>query len=105
MYPAILHAPSKDSLTSTLVMTDALNQKVEHSTIRWEDLKFPTDWVIDTPKSLFKELLPLHKLKKQMVLQSSHFPQSQFSRSTTWPKPSRPPPPIPPFVYICLYSL
>jgi len=33
MHPAVLHAPSKDSMANTLVLTDALNQKVEHSTI------------------------------------------------------------------------
>lgn len=51
MFPAVLHTPNKDSQASTLVITDSLNQKVEHCTIKWEDLSFPTDWVIDTPKA------------------------------------------------------
>lgn len=70
MYPAVLHAPSKDSMASTLVLTDALNQKVEHNTIRWEELTFPSDWVVDTPKLQYKELLPLPRSKKLRELQS-----------------------------------
>jgi hypothetical protein len=64
MYPAVMHAPSKDSKTSTLVMTDALNQKVEHSTIRWEDLSFPTEWVIDTPKLPIQKAITSAQIKE-----------------------------------------
>jgi len=31
-------------------MTDAKNQKIEHQTIRWEDLTFPEHWVVNNPK-------------------------------------------------------
>jgi hypothetical protein len=47
----VLHTPSKTSQSSTLVLTDPLNQKMEHQLIKWENLSFPTDWVIDTPKA------------------------------------------------------
>ena len=38
MYPAVLHSPSQYSQASTLVLTDPLNQKIEHQTIKWDQL-------------------------------------------------------------------
>ena len=49
MYPVVLHSPSQDSQASTLVLTDPLNQKIEHQTIKWDQLSFPSHWVFDTP--------------------------------------------------------
>ena len=50
MYPVVLHSPSQDSQASTLVLTDPLNQKIEHQTIKWDQLSFPSHWVFDTPR-------------------------------------------------------
>lgn len=51
LYLVVLHShsPSQYSQASTLVITDALNQKIEHQTIRWDQLAFPSHWVFDTP--------------------------------------------------------
>lgn len=83
MYPAILHAPSRDSMTSTLVMTDAINQKVEHNTIRWEALEFPIDWVIDTPKVPLQRAITSAQIKEFDGSDVLSFPSSQFTRSQT----------------------
>jgi hypothetical protein len=101
MYPAVLHAPSKDSMASTLVITDALNQKVEHSTIKWEDLSFPQDWVIDTPKIPMQKAITSAQIKETNNTAVLSFPQDKLSRSATWPKPTRHPPPIP---SLCIHS-
>jgi hypothetical protein len=101
MYPAVLHAPSKDSLTRTLVVTDALNQKVEHSTIRWEELKFPSYWVVDTPKLPIQRSITSAQIRESDGSAILSFPQSHFSRSSTWPKPSRYPPPVPKY---CMHT-
>jgi hypothetical protein len=74
MFPAVLHAPSKDSMASTLVITDALNQKVEHSTIKWEDLSFPTDWVIDTPKLPVPRAITSAQIKESDDICSAFLP-------------------------------
>lgn len=95
MYPAVLHAPSKDSQASTLVLIDALNQKVEHNTIRWEDLSFPNDWVIDTPKIPIQKAITSAQIKETDDAAILSFPQSKLSHSSSWPKPSRPPPTLP----------
>jgi len=97
MFPAVLHAPSKDSMASTLVITDALNQKVEHSTIKWEDLSFPTDWVIDTHKLPVPRAITSAQIKESDTSAVLSFPQRQLSQNNSWPKPSRSPPPIPSF--------
>ena len=49
MYPVVLHSPSQDSQASTLVLIDPLNQKIEHQTIKWDQLSFPSHLVFDTP--------------------------------------------------------
>jgi hypothetical protein len=94
MYPAVLHAPSKDSLASTLVLTDALNQKVEHSTIKWEDLKFPEEWVVDLPRAPIQRAITSAQIKESGDSAVLSFPD-QLSRNSTWPKPFRLPPPVP----------
>jgi hypothetical protein len=87
-------------------ITDALNQKVEHSTIRWEDLSFPTDWVIDTPKIPIQRAITSAQIKKLMNLQFYLFLKNNFLKVHSWPKPSRPPPPIPQYcVHTSLQSL
>ena len=48
MYLAVLHSPSQDSQASTLVLTDPLNQKIEHYTIKCDQLSFPSHLVFDT---------------------------------------------------------
>jgi hypothetical protein len=106
MYPAILHTPSPDSMTSTLVMTDAINQKVEHSSIRWETLEFPTDWVTDTPKVPLQRAITSAQIKESDGSIVLSFPSSPFSRSQSWPKPTRLPPPVPSFcTHNSLHSL
>jgi len=50
LYPTVLHAPSKESKSSVVVLTDTQNQKIEHQIIKWEDLSFPEHWVVDNPK-------------------------------------------------------
>lgn len=52
LWPAIRHTPNRDSKSSIVVLTDAKNQKIEHQTIRWEDLTFPEHWVVNNPKPL-----------------------------------------------------
>lgn len=52
LYPAVIHAPNKESKVSVVVLTDSRNQKIEHQTIRWEDLTFPKHWVVSNPKPL-----------------------------------------------------
>ena len=49
MYPVVPHSPSQDSQASTLVLTDPLNQKIEHQTIKWDQLSFPSHWLFYTP--------------------------------------------------------
>ena len=51
LYHVVLHTPRKESKSSTLVITDAHNQKIEHQTIKWEDLSFPKNWVVDLPNT------------------------------------------------------
>jgi hypothetical protein len=36
LYPVVLNTPSQTSQSSTLVLTDPFNQKMEHQTIKWE---------------------------------------------------------------------
>ena len=50
LYPAVMHAPSKDSKASFMVLTDSRNQKIEHQTIRWEDSTFLEHWVVSNPR-------------------------------------------------------
>lgn len=50
LWPTIRHTPSRDSKSSVVVLTDSKNQKIEHQTIRWEDLTFPEHWVVNNPK-------------------------------------------------------
>jgi hypothetical protein len=100
MFPVVLHTPSKDSQASTLVITDSLNQKVEHSTIRWEDLSFPTDWVIDTPKMPIPRAITSAQIKETPDSAIISFPQHNLCSVSSSSKPTRPPPPIPSF---CLH--
>lgn len=51
LYPIVLHAPSKESKSSVVVLTDAQNQKSEHQIIKWKNLSFLEHWVVDNPKS------------------------------------------------------
>jgi hypothetical protein len=100
MFPDVLHTPSKDSQASTLVITDSLNQKVEHCTIKWEDLSFPTNWVIDTPKVPIPRAITSAQIKETFDSSIISFPQRNFYPTSSHPKPTRPPPPIPSF---CLH--
>ena len=52
MFPAVLHAPSRESKTSVVVLTDPKNQKIEHQAIKWEDLTFPEHWTVPNPRPL-----------------------------------------------------
>ena len=78
MFPAVLHAPSKESQSSTLVITDPLNQKMEHCTIKWENLSFLTDWVIDTPRAPIPRSITSAQIKKHQTLQLFLFPKETF---------------------------
>jgi hypothetical protein len=48
--PSVLHAPDRDSESSTLVYTFADNVKLVPQAISWEQLDFPTEWVVQDPK-------------------------------------------------------
>ena len=50
MYLVVFHSPSQDSQASIVVLIDPLNQKIEHQTIKWDQLSFPSHWVFDTPR-------------------------------------------------------
>jgi hypothetical protein len=76
LYPAVLNTPSQTSQSSTLVITDPLNQKMEHHTIRWENLSFPTNWVIDTPKAQIPRSITSANIQESSSSAIISFPQS-----------------------------
>ena len=47
----MLHTPNQNSQSSTLILTNPVNQKMEHQLIKWENLSFPSHWVIDIPRN------------------------------------------------------
>ena len=57
LYPTILHAPDRDSESSTLVYTSADNAKLVPQAISREQLDFPTEWVVQDPKPSPKNTL------------------------------------------------
>lgn len=70
LYPPIMHAPSENSKASVVVLTDPRNQKIEHQTIRWEDLTFPKHWVVSNPKPSQSRKLLLQISEKSPPLPS-----------------------------------
>lgn len=50
LYTTILHTPNQEPKPNTLGTTDAHNQKIEQQTIKWEDLNFAENWVVDQPQ-------------------------------------------------------
>lgn len=79
---------------------------MEHSTIRWEELTFPSDWVVDTPKIPVQRAITYAQIKETEGAAILSFAQRQFSHNSSCPKPSRPPPPIPQYcVHMSLRSL
>jgi hypothetical protein len=74
LYPAMMHTPSQHSQSSTLILTDPLNQKMEHQLIKWENLSFPSHWVIDIPRT------PL-----QHSITSAHIQESPSSVVISFP--------------------
>ena len=52
LWPAIRHTPSRDSKSSVVVKTDPKNQKIEHLLIKWEELQFPENWVVNHSRPL-----------------------------------------------------
>jgi hypothetical protein len=83
LFPAVLHTPSRTAQSSTLVLTDPLNQKMEHQTIRWENLSFPTDWVIDTPKAPIPRSITSAQIKESASSAVISFPQRSLSRNNS----------------------
>jgi hypothetical protein len=60
-----------------------MNQKMEHQTIRWENLSFPTDWVIDTPKVPIPRAITSAQIKEFASSAVIYFPQSSLSRTNS----------------------
>jgi hypothetical protein len=83
LFPAVLHTPSKTSQSSTLVLTDPLNQKMEHQLIKWENLSFPADWVINTPKAPIPRAITLAQIKETASSAVISFPQRNFSKNNS----------------------
>jgi hypothetical protein len=86
LFPAVLHTPSKTSQSSTLVLTDPLNQKMEHQLIKWENLSFPTDWVIDTPRAPIPRAITSAQIKETASSAVISFPQRNFSKQVSFTK-------------------
>jgi hypothetical protein len=81
-----LHTPSKESQSSTLVLTDPLNQKMEHCLIKWENLSFPTDWVIDTPRAPIPRAITSAQIKETSNSAVISFPQRNLSKQSSCTK-------------------
>lgn len=75
LYPAILHIPSQESKSSTLLITDAHNQKIEHQTIKWEDFKFPENWVVDLPQSPKVQSITTAQIQEGLAKATLSFPR------------------------------
>ena len=73
---------------------------MEHCTIKWENLSFPTDWVIDTPRAPIPRAITSAQIKETPDSAIISFPQKNFYPNSSHPKPTRPPPSIPSF---CLH--
>lgn len=84
LFFVVLHTPSKESQSSTLVITDPLNQKMEHCVIKWENLSFPTDWVMDTPRAPIPRSITSAQIKETSNSAIISFPQRNFSRSPSY---------------------
>jgi len=83
LFPPVLHTPRKTSQPSTLVLTDPLNHKMEHQTIRWENISFPTDWIIDMPKSPIPRSITSSQIKESASSTVISFPQKSLSRNNS----------------------
>lgn len=46
LYPGVLHASTKESKSSVVVLKNTQNQKLEHQISKWEDLSFVEHWVV-----------------------------------------------------------
>jgi hypothetical protein len=86
LFPAVLHTPSKTSQSSTLVLTDPLNQKMEHQLIKWENLSFPTDWVIDTPRAPISRSITSAQIKETANSAVISFPKRNLSKQVSLAK-------------------
>jgi hypothetical protein len=73
---------------------------MEHCTIKWEYLSFPTNWVIDTPRVPIPRAITSSQIKETPDSAMISFPQHNLSNTSSYPKPNRPPPPPPSF---CLH--
>jgi hypothetical protein len=87
LFPAVLHTPSKESQSSTLVLTNPLNQKMEHCLIKWENLSFPTDWVIDTPRVPIPRAITSAQIKETSNSTVISFPQRNLTKQASCAKP------------------
>jgi hypothetical protein len=56
---------------------------MEHQTIRWENLSFPTDWVIDTPKAPIPRSITSAQIKESASSAVISFPQRSLSRNNS----------------------
>ena len=79
LYLAVLHSPSQYSQASTLVLTDPLNQKIEHQTIKWDQLSFPSHWDFDTPR-----------IPKQCALTTANIQEGSSSAIISFPPSTSP---------------
>jgi hypothetical protein len=51
---------------------------MEHCTIKWENLSFPTEWVIDTPRAPIPRSITSAQIKENSNSAVISFPQGNF---------------------------
>jgi len=94
-----VNAPSQTSKSITLVITDPLNQKMEHQTIKWENLSFLASWVIDTPRAPIPHSITFANIQESPSSAIITFPTSQHS----YPKDDHPSDSTIPTPSLCLH--
>jgi hypothetical protein len=62
-----------------MVITDPLNQKMEHQIIQWENLSFLANWVIDTPRVLVPRSITSANIQESSSSTIISFPTPQCS--------------------------
>ena len=75
LWPAIYHTSSRDSKSSVVVLADPKNQKIEHQTIRWEDLTFHEHLVINNPKPLMPKKITSADITENLSFAVISFPR------------------------------
>lgn len=75
LYLAILHSTRQDSKSSVAVIIDAQNQKIENHMIKWEELCFPENWVVDIPKTPKMQSITYAQIKENSSSTILSFPR------------------------------